>query len=72
MRKQIYEFIKAHKWVTVVDVVEALNINGNEVVATIMELQKEGFLQQSPAIPLGVDDDGSCYYQATNKPYQEV
>ena len=47
MRKQIYEYIKAHNWVTVVDVVEALNINGNEVLATIMALQKEGFLQQS-------------------------
>lgn len=72
MRKQIYEYIKAHNWVTVVDVVEALNINGTEVLATIMALQEEGFLQQSPAIPLGVDGDGSCYYQATNKPYQEV
>ena len=72
MRKQIYEYIKAHNWVTARDVAEALNAAGNEVLAIIVALREEGFLQQSPAVPLSVDADCSCYYQTTNKPFQEA
>lgn len=70
MEKIIYNYIKGNEVVSINDIVYNLNLPGNLVLKTVLELRAESFVVMYPPVPLHISNNESCYYATTLKDYQ--
>lgn len=71
MKKKIYDYICKHDHVCVPEISKALNSDGLKVLRIVNELSRDGYIEMSAIVPLGPNNDNSCYYSATGKKYVE-
>ena len=69
MRRKVYDFIRTKGRSSATDIQNALNIDGVDVLKILENLNSQGLTRICPPIPLGLNNDCSCYYIITTKEY---
>ncbi len=69
MNKKIYNYMYAKRCFSIHDISKSLHIGEFEVLKIINNFIIYGIVKLETPIPLGINNDNSCYYSLTGKRY---
>ena len=69
MKKEVYEKIQSNKGISINEIAEQINYSDLDVLKTVEELTRDGYVKMDDPVPLNESNSCSCYYSVTDRKF---